>query len=529
MILKSRTLEKLINTFIDKLPNDKNPKDGKIHCEFLSLGTDCITGDSSILTPNGVEFMEDIVGECIDKEYKEFKYTLINENGVPETTSHKIMFKDVPTYKIKTIYGFEIEGTSNHPIRVSGKNLKDLPYYKRVKNPKIIDSIWEDYRWEKLENIKQNDLIFIATNKIKYTQDYIRTEFDQNIQNLTHKKSTRMPEYFDENFAELLGMYHADGSLNNNAGSCALRLHNEQPEVVERWKYLCDQCFDMVPVYENQGPKSQGIVSSWYINGKKLNQLHTFLVTGQKKKRIPKEILKSRDSVFNAYIKGLTLDSNTRAPYNDCLQIFLINKQDAQAIQLRFLSQGILTSVNTSIGLKNRIDGYYVKFKYKPLKWFYENVGVIQSSKIIENIEEINPPQFYEKDGLIALPVKKITQNTNTVYDFTLPETHSFIANGFISHNTGRFSSKNPNLQNIPRSDISIKPMFRAPKASEIVKEFDNSITLNMYDEVETQQGWVKAKELKVQDSLLLEDGVIGIIKDINNVNNILQLEVGCA
>lgn len=84
-------------------------------------------------------------------------------------------------------------------------------------------------------------------------------------------------------------------------------------------------------------------------------------------------------------------------------------------------------------------------------------------------------------------------------------------------------------MQNIPRSDISIKPMFRAPKASEIVKEFDTSIALNMYDEVETQQGWVKAKELKIQDSLLLEDGVIGKIVNIIGTNNKIQLEVNCA
>lgn len=444
LIIDKRGLIKLLNTYIDKLPESVNPSDHRLHGEFNQMGTDCITGDSSILTPDGVEFMGDIVGECVDKEYKEFRYPLINEEGVSESTSHKIMFKNAPTYKIKTIYGFELEGTPNHLIRVSDKNLEDFPPQKRSKNSNYSDTIWENYKWEKLENIKRNDLIFISVKKINFNQDYIKTNFDQNIQNITHKKSTKMPEYFDEKFAELLGMYHADGSLNTGAGSCTLRLHNEQVEVVERWKYLCEHCFDMKPAYEKQGPKSRGVISNWYINGKKLNQLFKYIHNGKTEKRIPKEILKSKDSVFNAYIRGLTLDSNTHMPKNDRLKITIFNKQDAQACQLRFLAQGVLTSLVKS-NIKNGYE-YGIQFNYDSLTWFYDNVGVIQSRKIVNPRKLKIKQQIYRKDDLIAIPVKNVIRGINTVYDFTLPETHSFISNGFISHNTGRFSSNNPNL-----------------------------------------------------------------------------------
>lgn len=50
LILESRGLEKLLNTFVDKLPNDINPNDGKIHCEFGSLATD--TGRFNSSRPN---------------------------------------------------------------------------------------------------------------------------------------------------------------------------------------------------------------------------------------------------------------------------------------------------------------------------------------------------------------------------------------------------------------------------------------------------------------------------------------------
>ena len=50
LILEKRGLSKLLNTFIDKLPQDVNESDGKIHASFNQLGTD--TGRFSSSNPN---------------------------------------------------------------------------------------------------------------------------------------------------------------------------------------------------------------------------------------------------------------------------------------------------------------------------------------------------------------------------------------------------------------------------------------------------------------------------------------------
>lgn len=50
LILEKRGLDKLLNTFIDKLPNDVNKVDGRVHCELFPLGTD--TGRFSSGNPN---------------------------------------------------------------------------------------------------------------------------------------------------------------------------------------------------------------------------------------------------------------------------------------------------------------------------------------------------------------------------------------------------------------------------------------------------------------------------------------------
>ena len=78
-------------------------------------------------------------------------------------------------------------------------------------------------------------------------------------------------------------------------------------------------------------------------------------------------------------------------------------------------------------------------------------------------------------------------------------------------------------MQNIPAKNKEIRSVFRAGKAQEIEKEFDGFLHLYDYDEVETQRGWVKAKDLKTTDSLIVEDGVLKIAS-IRDLNGIIQV-----
>jgi DNA polymerase I-like protein with 3'-5' exonuclease and polymerase domains len=82
---------------------------------------------------------------------------------------------------------------------------------------------------------------------------------------------------------------------------------------------------------------------------------------------------------------------------------------------------------------------------------------------------------------------------------------------------TGRFSSSDPNLQQIPARNKEIRMMFCAPKEQEIIKEFDSYLELEDVDEVETLEGWKKARDLKIGDVLRLEEDKEIEIKNISN------------
>ena len=91
-----------------------------------------------------------------------------------------------------------------------------------------------------------------------------------------------------------------------------------------------------------------------------------------------------------------------------------------------------------------------------------------------------------------------------------------------------RFSSSSPNLQNIPSSDKSIRPMFNVNADSRIVSEdgeyeylamaaldYDNSITVDRCDEVKTKDGYVGADAVAVGDSLVDDEGNVHEVRRI--------------
>lgn len=71
---------------------------------------------------------------------------------------------------------------------------------------------------------------------------------------------------------------------------------------------------------------------------------------------------------------------------------------------------------------------------------------------------------------------------------------------------TGRFSSKNPNLQQIPSHNKDIRPMFVATNKEEYVEDTNNSFIVDRWCEVTTHNGWKCADTIKVGEVLIVDD-----------------------
>lgn len=71
---------------------------------------------------------------------------------------------------------------------------------------------------------------------------------------------------------------------------------------------------------------------------------------------------------------------------------------------------------------------------------------------------------------------------------------------------TGRMSSQDPNLQNIPSHNKDIRKMFKATSEEYIVSTDTDSLEVENFTEVETPNGWKYSNTLKSGDELLITD-----------------------
>lgn len=435
VVLEYREIAKLLSTYIDKLPNEINPKTGRVHASFNQMGAACVSGETLIPTVNGVFRIDELMQDCVDYQtYYSYEVSIFNKNQESEKTSHCIKYRGVDVITVKTRHGFELTGTYNHPIMSSGYFTEDT-----LKNhsKKFFREFWQKRRFVQLQDLKVGEYIEVPCNYAHlFPAEYVNTELVP-CQKRTHNSiKINVPDVYNELFAEFLGMYHADGSYKTSNGSFVVQISNGDPDIASRVNELVQQLFGIDTHYYPDKRMSTG---NTIFSNSGLFGLKRVLCKGAVNKKIPSEIYKSPISVINAYIKGMTLDSSITLTRG--IKINVMNKDDAHFIQMTLCAQGIFAGVQERINNRNRSIFYCVHIPVDYAMDFLDKVGFVQSKKT-EMCKNMKSPVSHVRriDNSFRVPVVSITFSKSDVYDFVVPETHSFISSALISHNTGRFS-----------------------------------------------------------------------------------------
>lgn len=90
---------------------------------------------------------------------------------------------------------------------------------------------------------------------------------------------------------------------------------------------------------------------------------------------------------------------------------------------------------------------------------------------------------------------------------------------------TGRFSSNDPNLQNIPSHNKDIRKMFKATDHEYLV-DFEDEITVGKFTEIETDKGWMYSDKVKKGDVILSSDGEKLTVKAVKKTDDVIIFKV---
>lgn len=430
----------------------------------------CVTGDTLIYTNQGVKEIGSLFN--YQNNGKETIYDLdvdvINREGRQAHSPKGIYSGKKPTVKIITNEGYNLEGTYVHPILVMQEN-------------GFID-------FKTLAELKKGDYVLINRNNNLWGNNILLNvakqleEWKANLSDISKKRIeiSRFPTILNQDISYLLGILIGDGNLTNKG---KISLTSIDDGIIDKFKQILIQDFKVKnTIYKNK--------ISYVLVDLALRKYLELLGLGYEKaidKKIPNCILEAPKDCVCKFLKGLfDTDGNALKNY---ISFCTSSKKLVEQVKILLLNLGITTSTVTR---KSERESYELIIHADCLKLFNDNIGfsIFRKQKVLNDLlgknkntnKNIIPFQKdkimsgycgpvklishiksgdnnltydrlkniiqYYKDGneeyykqlldtnYFYSQIKEIEYGEKDVYDISVPDTTSFISNGFISHNT---------------------------------------------------------------------------------------------
>lgn len=136
----------------------------------------------------------------------------------------------------------------------------------------------------------------------------------------------------------------------------------------------------------------------------------------------------SKTSPYSAHTKfNLSVSAYFAGVFYETIGFRIPHKQARQKFISRFLKR---ESGNSYPLDHKRLEALGLKFYRNSLR-----------RRTIAELNEISPNEYFSEllaEKFYYSPIKSIEPSMSEVFDFVIPETHSFFSNGFVSHNTPR-------------------------------------------------------------------------------------------
>lgn len=435
----------------------------------------CITGDSLILTENGIIPIKKIS----DKKEEKINFKIQSYGGKKNNASKFFNSGKHLTKRIFTSSGYELEGSYNHPVMTW----------------KLTENFKPEISWKLLENIEKGDIVLINRNHNLFSKK------PADLKKYFPKKGFRndfdLPSKIDNELAFLLGALVSEGSFHKNQ----ILFNNKDKVFYEKVKSIIISKFKGVQIYER---KIKGNCSELSIYEQKIVSFLKNIGLNDvksKDKEIPFSVLMSTKENLRNFLIALFEGDGSVQKIKDkrhngqSIQLTYDSKSEKLISQLKvvLLNYGIVSNLPY---IDKRSDCFRLFISsHTNLKKFADEIGFFSDKKktILSNIEKINSKRLSKNDFIpflndylrnkykkefisknnfdrynslsknYPLLVKILEKRDKEMIDWILQNNfyfdqvvkiddskmkkevysikvdskcHSFIANGFVNHNT---------------------------------------------------------------------------------------------
>lgn len=413
-----------------------------------ALFISCVSPDTLVLSEDGLCRIKNISSSR--EEYSDLNKKMYGLGGFHNAEQFYYGGKQ-KTLKIVLESGFSLECTPVHPI-------------------------WNGKEWIRSGNLKVGDLI-----PIQYGQDVWGPGLDISDFNYKRtKNSNKFPINIDsDDFFYLLGLIQADGNYDNNKVCIT---NKKDPEIIE---WLMSYKFKT---------RLDGIHHEY--SSREFCALLEYLGFnhGARNKTFPEMLFSCTKSEMRSFIQGIfdgdgcssshpskrgyiKFTSTCKEFIND-LQVILLNFGIASSIRMEDKAPTKKVRVWSRI-YNIEITGYFAHIFYRDIgfrlerkqkNWIHVPAPLSEESgniypidvsrlegyalpknivtnpermtrRMIKSLNDKRPHTYLQEllsEKYFYSPIKEITPSESEVFDFVIPETHSFFSNGYLSHNTPR-------------------------------------------------------------------------------------------
>ncbi len=437
----------------------------------------CLTSDVYIYTKDGIKTIGEICDHGFGSEKRSFN--VVNMKGEYEHTSKSYNNGPMDVLTIQLKNGVILKATPTHKFYVWNGEI-------------------ENFEWVESKNLNSEIHQFIQPkeNPEFNNGEYIKVNYMPNTANINSKNFGRMsniPEYVDEKMAFILGYLVGDGnySLKNykkdkyiNSQVMSFAINGDQMDTIGKTIY---QYLDEYGI--NHNTRKVGERNCYTVNISNADfryMLENVGLTRTKEefKHVPWSIMKSPKSVIRSFIAGIIeSDGSVKITDNDlsgrvdvCGNISKTLVKEIQ-ILMQYLGYRTKWKHHSNVSRNNssyinkkdfyslEISNYNGLLKLKEeIPLIYKNVALdrlIEHKKGLEDLKfdstiiTLQNSQYKTRSSrdttliknghVMAEEIKKYyffnivdiyDGITECVYDITVDNTHSYIANGIISHNS---------------------------------------------------------------------------------------------
>ena len=376
---------------------------------FIYGKTGCIAGDSLVYTSNGwkkirdVDMLTDLVATFNKKikkyEWSDFVFLKYKNND-------KLL-------KITLENGYELTVTRDHPLLTSDME------WKKSNQLKIADELALGYD---LPSLNDHEMPLALARLLGFT-------LSDGSLNRKQKKAKDGRGYYYNADRQRYRYFSIDANLLKKVQEDLAKVFGGTPSII----YPKDRCAHVNMISQNA-----------------CQTLNSLGVPFGEKSRIievPESILQASPTIQREFLKALFSGDGTVSQQTFQIEYYSNSKKFLQQVAYILYQEGIRCKVRSKPAKLNGkiFDAYrlYIQGQENIFK-FYNKIGfysTVKQERLRIMITKYVKTMPINETGFSASKIAKIEEAfEDFVYDLTVPKNHNFIANGIISHNTGKTS-----------------------------------------------------------------------------------------